>query len=185
MSRIGKAVISIPSGVSVDVSKGNFVTVKGARGSLTEQINPELNIKIEDGTLSVERPTDQKRHRELHGLSRSLINNMMTGVSSGFSKQMELVGVGYRVSNTGNLLELLIGYSHPIYFMIPSEIKLTTKMEKGENPTIIMEGSDKQLLGQVCAKIRTYRKPEPYKGKGIKFTGESIRRKAGKTSGKK
>ena len=110
---------------------------------------------------------------------------MMTGVSSGFSKQMELVGVGYRVSNTGNLLELLIGYSHPIYFMIPSEIKLTTKMEKGENPTIIMEGSDKQLLGQVCAKIRTYRKPEPYKGKGIKFTGESIRRKAGKTSGKK
>ncbi|MBP6445570.1 MAG: 50S ribosomal protein L6 [Saprospiraceae bacterium] len=185
MSRIGKAVISIPSGVSVDVSKGNFVTVKGARGSLTEQINPELNIKIEDGTLSVERPTDQKRHRELHGLSRSLINNMVTGVSSGFSKQMELVGVGYRVSNTGNLLELLIGYSHPIYFMIPSEIKLTTKMEKGENPTIIMEGSDKQLLGQVCAKIRTYRKPEPYKGKGIKFTGESIRRKAGKTSGKK
>ena len=185
MSRIGKAVISIPSGVSVDVSKGNFVTVKGARGSLIEQINPELNIKIEDGTLSVERPTDQKRHRELHGLSRSLINNMVTGVSSGFSKQMELVGVGYRVSNTGNLLELLIGYSHPIYFMIPSEIKLTTKMEKGENPTIIMEGSDKQLLGQVCAKIRTYRKPEPYKGKGIKFTGESIRRKAGKTSGKK
>lgn len=185
MSRIGKAVISIPSGVSVDVSKGNFVTVKGARGSLTEQINPELNIKIEDDTLSVERPTDQKRHRELHGLSRSLINNMVTGVSSGFSKQMELVGVGYRVSNTGNLLELLIGYSHPIYFMIPSEIKLTTKMEKGENPTIIMEGSDKQLLGQVCAKIRTYRKPEPYKGKGIKFTGESIRRKAGKTSGKK
>jgi large subunit ribosomal protein L6 len=185
MSRIGKAVISIPSGVSVDVSKGNFVTVKGARGSLTEQINPELNIKIEDGTLSVERPTDQKRHRELHGLSRSLINNMVTGVSTGFSKQMELVGVGYRVSNTGNLLELLIGYSHPIYFMIPSEIKLTTKMEKGENPTIIMEGSDKQLLGQVCAKIRTYRKPEPYKGKGIKFTGESIRRKAGKTSGKK
>ena len=185
MSRIGKAVISIPSGVSVDVSKGNFVTVKGARGSLTEQINPELNIKIEDGTLSVERPTDQKRHRELHGLSRSRINNMVTGVSSGFSKQMELVGVGYRVSNTGNLLELLIGYSHPIYFMIPSEIKLTTKMEKGENPTIIMEGSDKQLLGQVCAKIRTYRKPEPYKGKGIKFTGENIRRKAGKTSGKK
>ncbi|MBK8055462.1 MAG: 50S ribosomal protein L6 [Saprospiraceae bacterium] len=185
MSRIGKAVISIPSGVSVDVSKGNFVTVKGAKGTLSEQINPELNIKIEDGTLSVERPTDQKRHREVHGLSRSLINNMVTGVSSGFSKQMELVGVGYRVNNTGNLLELLVGYSHPIYFMIPSEIKLTTKMEKGENPTIIMEGSDKQLLGQVCAKIRTYRKPEPYKGKGIKFTGESIRRKAGKTSGKK
>lgn len=185
MSRIGKAVISIPSGVSIDVSKGNLVTVKGSRGTLAEQIHPDLNIKVEDGNLSVERPTDQKRHREVHGLSRSLINNMVTGVSSGFTKQMELIGVGYRVSNTGNLLELIIGYSHPIYFMIPSEIKLTTKMEKGENPTIIMESSDKQLLGQVCAKIRTYRKPEPYKGKGIKFTGESIRRKAGKTSGKK
>jgi len=185
MSRIGKATISIPSGVSVDVSKGNLVTVKGTRGTLSEQINPDLNIKIEDGVLTVERPTEQKRHREAHGLSRSLISNMVTGVSSGFTKQLELIGVGYRVSNTGNLLELLIGYSHPIYFMIPEEVKLTTKMEKGESPTIIMECADKQLLGQVCAKIRTYRKPEPYKGKGIKFAGEIIRRKAGKTSGKK
>lgn len=185
MSRIGKAVINIPSGVTIDVSKGNLVTVKGAKGNLSEQINPDLKIKIEEGVLTVERPTEQKRHREAHGLSRSLINNMVVGVSTGFKKQLELIGVGYRVSNTGNLLELLIGYSHPIYFMIPSELSLVTKMEKGESPTIIMEGSDKQLLGQVCAKIRTYRKPEPYKGKGIKFAGEVIRRKAGKTSGKK
>jgi large subunit ribosomal protein L6 len=185
MSRIGKSLISIPAGVSIDVSKGNVVTVKGARGLLSEQINPDLNIKIEDGTLTVERPTEQKRHREAHGLSRSLINNMVTGVSTGFTKQMELIGVGYRVSNTGNLLELIIGYSHPIYFMIPTEVKLTTKMEKGESPTIILESADKQLLGQVCAKIRSYRKPEPYKGKGIKFAGEILRRKAGKTSGKK
>ncbi len=185
MSRIGKAVINIPSGVSIDISKGNFVTVKGTRGTLSEQINPELNIKFQDGVLEVERPTDQKRHREAHGLSRSLINNMVTGVSNGFTKQMELIGVGYRVTNTGNLLELIIGYSHPIYFMVPSEVKLTTKMEKGESPTIIMESADKQLLGQVCAKIRSYRKPEPYKGKGIKFAGEVLRRKAGKTSGKK
>ncbi|HMU03600.1 MAG TPA: 50S ribosomal protein L6 [Saprospiraceae bacterium] len=185
MSRIGKALINIPAGVTIDVSKGNLVTVKGSKGTLSEQVNPDLSVKIDDGVLVVERPTDQKRHREAHGLSRSLINNMVTGVSTGFVKQLELIGVGYRVSNTGNLLELLHGYSHPIYFQIPSEIKLTTKMDKGESPTIIMEAADKQLLGQVCAKIRTYRKPEPYKGKGIKFTGEIIRRKAGKTSGKK
>lgn len=185
MSRIGKAVISIPGGVSIDVSKGNNVTVKGAKGTLSEQINPDLSIKIEDGQLTVERPTDQKRHREVHGLSRALINNMVVGVSDGFTKTLELVGVGYRVSNTGNLLEMIVGYSHPIMFAIPSEVKLTTKMEKGENPTIILESSDKQLLGQICAKIRSYRKPEPYKGKGIKFSGEILRRKAGKTSGKK
>jgi large subunit ribosomal protein L6 len=185
MSRIGKALINIPSGVSIDVTKGNFVTVKGSKGTLTEQVNPDLTIKIEDGLIEIQRPTDQKRLREAHGLYRSLISNMVNGVSSGFSKQMELVGVGYRVSNTGNMLELIIGYSHPIYFMLPKEISLTTKMEKGENPTIILEGFDKQLLGQVCAKIRSYRKPEPYKGKGIKFTGETLRRKAGKTSGKK
>lgn len=185
MSRIGKAIVNIPGGVLIDVSKGNLVTVKGPKGTLSEQIHPELSIKIEDGNLTVERPTDQKRHREAHGLSRSLINNMVTGVSTGFSRNLELIGVGYRVSNTGNLLELIVGYSHPIYFMLPDEIKVTTKMEKGEAPTIILEGYDKQLLGQICAKIRTYRKPEPYKGKGIKFSGEIIRRKAGKTSGKK
>lgn len=185
MSRIGRAVINIPNGVSIDVTKGNLVTVKGSKGSLSEQINPELAIKIEDGTLTVERPTDQKRHREVHGLSRSLINNMVTGVSEGYTKRLELIGVGYRVSNTGNLLELTIGYSHPILFMLPAEVALTTKMEKGERATIIIQGTDKQLIGQICAKIRTYRKPEPYKGKGVKFVGEIIRRKAGKTSGKK
>ena len=185
MSRIGKAVINVPSGVSVDISKGNMVTVKGAKGTLSEQVNPDLSVTLEDGVLVVARPTEQKRHREAHGLYRSLINNMITGVSTGFTKQMELIGVGYRVSNTGNMLELLLGYSHPIYFMLPSEVKLTTKMEKGENPTVIVEGADKQLIGQICARIRAYRKPEPYKGKGIKFVGELVRRKAGKTSGKK
>ena len=185
MSRIGKSVIEVPSGVTLDISKANVVTVKGSNGTLTEQIHHDLQINYDNGVLEIVRPTDQKRHREAHGLSRSLINNMVVGVSQGFKKQMELVGVGYRVTNTGNLLELLIGYSHPIYFSIPSEVKVTTKMDKGENPTIILESFDKQLLGQVCAKIRAYRKPEPYKGKGIKFTGEIIRRKAGKTSGKK
>ncbi len=185
MSRIGRAVINVPSGVSIDVSKGNLVTVKGSKGSLSEQIHPDLKVEVDGSQVSVVRPTDQKRHREVHGLSRSLINNMVVGVSDGFTKTMELVGVGYRVSNTGNLLELLLGYSHPIYFMIPSEVSLVTKMEKGESPTVILQSSDKQLLGQVAAKIRTYRKPEPYKGKGIRFSGEIIRRKAGKTSGKK
>jgi large subunit ribosomal protein L6 len=185
MSRIGRASINLPSGVSVDVSKGNLVTVKGNRGTLSEQINPDLKVNIDGDTLTVERPTDQKRHREAHGLSRSLINNMVTGVSSGFTKQMELIGVGYRVSNNGNTLELLVGYSHPIFFVLPSELKVSTKMEKGENPTIILEGNDIQLLGQICAKLRAIRKPEPYKGKGIRFTGEEVRRKAGKTSGKK
>ncbi|MEZ4909452.1 MAG: 50S ribosomal protein L6 [Saprospiraceae bacterium] len=185
MSRIGKSIITVPSGVSIDVSKGNVVTVKGAKGTLKEQVNPDLNIKIEDGELSLNRPTDQKRHREAHGLYRALINNMVVGVSDGFTKELELVGVGYRVSNTGNLLELIVGYSHPIHFMLPEEVKLSTKMEKGENPKILIESFDKQLLGQVAAKIKSYRKSEPYKGKGIKFVGEEIRRKAGKTSGKK
>ncbi len=185
MSRIGKASISVPGGVTVDISKGNLVSVKGPKGSLSEQVNPDLSVNVEDGVISVTRPTDQKRHREAHGLYRSLINNMVTGVSTGFTKQLELVGVGYRVSNTGNMLELMLGYSHPIYFEIPTEVTLVTKMDKGENPTIILSGADNQLIGQICAKIRKYRKPEPYKGKGIKFTGEIIRRKAGKTSGKK
>ncbi|MFZ1704723.1 MAG: 50S ribosomal protein L6 [Saprospiraceae bacterium] len=185
MSRVGKAIVEVPSGVTVDISKGNLVTVKGTKGTLTQAIDPDLTIKLEDGKLSVERPTDQKRHKAAHGLSRALLNNMVSGVSAGFQKRLELIGVGYRVSNTGNLLELMLGYSHPIIFEIPGELNLTTKMEKGEPPTIILEGSDKQLLGQVCAKIRKYRKPEPYKGKGIKFAGEIIRRKAGKTAGKK
>lgn len=185
MSRVGKAPIQLPSGVSVEVSKGNLVQIKGPKGTLTQQIDPDLKVLVEDGLLKIERPTDQKRHRSVHGLYRSLLNNMVTGVSSGFVKELELVGVGYRCSNTGNLLELSLGYSHPIMFYLPEEIKLTTINEKGQLPTIKLESNDNQLLGQVAAKIRSFRKPEPYKGKGIKYKSEIIRRKAGKTSGKK
>ena len=184
MSRIGKAPIELPQGVTIDVSQGNLVTVKGPKGELKQQINPDLNIKIEDGVLTLERPTEQKRHRAMHGLYRSLINNMVEGVTKGFVKELELVGVGYRASNTGQLLELTIGYSHPVMFALPDEVKLETRMEKGKNPLVHLESIDKQLLGQVAAKIRSFRKPEPYKGKGIRYVGEEIRRKAGKAVGK-
>lgn len=184
MSRIGNAQINLPKGVTIDVSKGNMVTVKGPKGQLQEQFDHDMAFAIEDGVVTVQRPTNQQRHKALHGLSRALLSNMVSGVSNGFTKTMELVGVGYRTTNTGNLLELIIGYSHPILFSIPAEVKLTTKTEKGSNPMIILESSDKQLLGQVAAKIRSFRKPEPYKGKGIKFEGEILRRKAGKTAGK-
>jgi len=183
MSRIGKLPISLPAGVSIDVSKGNLVTVKGPKGELTQQINPDLGVDIEDGTLTVTRPTNQKRHRAFHGLYRSLIANMVEGVANGYTKELELVGVGYRASNKGQLLELALGYSHPIMFFVPSDVKLETKSEKGSNPKVILTGIDKQLVGQVAAKIRAFRKPEPYKGKGVRFTGEEIRRKAGKTAG--
>lgn len=184
MSRVGNAPISLPKGVSIDVSKSNLVTVKGPKGELKEQFDQDMQISIEEGNIEVKRPTNQQRHKALHGLSRALLNNMVTGVSGGFKKTMELVGVGYRATNTGNLLELIIGYSHPILFEIPKEVALSTKSEKGSNPMVILESSDKQLLGQVAAKIRSFRKPEPYKGKGIKFEGEILRRKAGKTAGK-
>ncbi|NNE25932.1 MAG: 50S ribosomal protein L6 [Saprospiraceae bacterium] len=183
MSRIGKAPISIPNGVTVSVEKGNVIKVKGPKGELTQKIHPELELTIEDGVANLNRPTDQKRHREAHGLYRSLINNMIIGVSEGYTKELELHGVGYRVNNSGNLLELTLGYSHPIYFYIPDEVKLTTAMEKGKPPSIVLESIDNQLLGQVAAKIRKFRKTEPYKGKGIRFKGEVIRRKAGKTAG--
>ncbi len=183
MSRIGKAPITVPAGVSIDVSKGNLVTVKGPKGELTQQVDPDLALEIEDGTLTVKRPTESKRHRSMHGLYRSLINNMVTGVSKGYKIQLEVIGVGYRVANTGQLLELTLGFSHPIYFVVPQEVKVEGKMEKGKNPMIILESHDKQLIGQVAAKIRSFRKPEPYKGKGIRFLGEEIRRKAGKTAG--
>ncbi len=185
MSRIGKSPIELPKGVEISVSKGNLVTVKGAKGQLSQQVDPDLMIKIEDGILTVERPTEQQRHRAAHGLYRSLISNMVKGVSDGFVKELELVGVGYRANSTGNLLELSLGYSHPIMFYIPDEVKLSTAAEKGQLPLIRLESSDVQLLGQVAAKIRAFRKPEPYKGKGVKYKGEVIRRKAGKTSGKK
>lgn len=184
MSRIGKAPISLPSGVEIQVSKGNMVTVKGPKGELTQQVNPDLSIDIEDGTLTIGRPTEQKRHKAMHGLYRSLVANMVEGVTNGYVKELELEGVGYRVSNTGNLIELALGYSHPIMFYVPSEVKVETKMEKGQRPYIKLEGIDKQLVGQVAAKIRAFRSPEPYKGKGVRFKGEELRRKAGKTAGK-
>jgi large subunit ribosomal protein L6 len=184
MSRIGKLPINIPAGVEINVSKGNLVTVKGPKGELTQQVDPDLSIGIEDGTLTVTRPTNQKRHRSVHGLYRSLINNMVEGVNTGYTLKLELVGVGYRATNTGNLLELSLGYSHQVMFYLPKEVKLETTTEKGKNPLITISSIDKQLLGQVAAKIRGFRKPEPYKGKGVRFLGEEIRRKAGKTAGK-
>lgn len=174
----------MPSGVEINVSKGNLITVKGPKGELTQQIDPEMEIAVEDGEINVKRPTEQKRHRAMHGLSRSLVANMITGVTDGFVKELELVGVGYRAANTGQLLELTIGYSHPIMFALPDEVKVSTVMEKGKAPVVRLESHDKQLLGEVANKIRSYRKPEPYKGKGIRFAGEEIRRKAGKSASK-
>jgi large subunit ribosomal protein L6 len=180
MSRIGKQPISLPAGVTVSVDKTNMVTVKGKGGTLTQKIDSDLEVSIEDGTLEVKRPTDQKRHKALHGLYRSLINNMVVGVSEGYKKELELVGVGYRATNRGQLLELIIGYSHPVMFYIPEEVKVETESAKGKNPIVRLSSNDKQLIGEVAAKIRAFRKPEPYKGKGIKFVGEQLRRKAGK-----
>lgn len=184
MSRIGKAPIEIPQGVEINVSKGNMVTVKGPKGELKQQVHPDLTLKQEDGELHLERPTEQKRHRAMHGLYRAILQNLVHGVAQGYTKELELVGVGYRAENAGQLLQLTLGYSHPVYFMVPDEIKVETKMEKGKNPVVRLEGTDKQLIGQIAAKIRSFRKPEPYKGKGIRFAGEEIRRKAGKTAGK-
>ena len=184
MSRIGKLPITVPAGVEVNIA-GTTVSVKGKLGSLTETIDSDIIVKLEDGVINVSRPTDQKRHRALHGLYRSLIANMVTGVSEGYKTEQELVGVGYRASNKGQLLELALGYSHNVVFELPNEIKITTTSEKGQNPKVILESSDKQLIGMVAAKIRSLRKPEPYKGKGIKFAGEILRRKAGKSASKK
>lgn len=184
MSRIGKAPITLPAGVDINISKGNLVTVKGPKGTLTQQVDPELNITIENGVLVVTRPTDQKRHRAMHGLYRALINNMVFGVTTGYTVKQELVGVGYKATNDGNILDLTLGFSHHIYFQVPMELKVKTETEKGKNPIITLEGCDKQLIGQVAAKLRSLRKPEPYKGKGIKFVGEQLRRKAGKTASK-
>jgi large subunit ribosomal protein L6 len=185
MSRIGKLPIKIPAGVTVAVNdKQTIVTVKGPKGELSQEIRGDISVSLEDGTLYVKRPTDQKKHKALHGLYRSLINNMITGVSQGYKVVQELVGVGYKASNTGQLLELGLGYSHNIFIELPKEIKIETVNERGKNPLIILESHDKQLIGQVAAKIRGMRKPEPYKGKGIRFQGEVLRRKAGKAAGK-
>ncbi len=185
MSRIGKAPISIPSGVTITISDDNQVVVKGPKGELSLKVDSDIIIEQEDGTLTVKRPSEQKRHKALHGLYRSLVNNMVTGVTTGYKLEQELVGVGYRATNNGNTLDLVLGYSHHYVFELPKEISVVTTAEKGKNPTIILESIDKQLLGQVAAKIRSLRAPEPYKGKGIKFVGEVLRRKAGKSAAKK
>ena len=184
MSRIGKAPIAIPAGVTVTVS-GEKVTVKGPKGTLEQIVHSDLSVKVEDGHVIVTRPTDDREHRAQHGLWRALIHNMVVGVSEGYRKEMELVGVGYRATATGQVLELALGYSHAIYIKRPPEVKVEAKSERNKNPLIILESDDKQLLGQVCAKIRSLRKPEPYKGKGIKFVGEIIRRKSGKSASAK
>jgi len=184
MSRIGLKPINLPEGVQIEVSAKNVVTVKGPKGELSQEVNSDIKIKIEEGTVSFERPTEQKRHKALHGLYRSLVNNMVIGVSDGYRKQLELVGVGYKASNQGNILELNVGYSHDIYMAIPEELKISTETLKGKNPIVTLEGIDKQLIGQVAAKIKSLRKVEPYKGKGIRFVGEYVRRKAGKVAAK-
>ena len=184
MSRVGKKPVTIPAGVTVSVNKDNVVTVKGPKGELKENIDRDITVEVKDNTVEISRPTDQIRHRAMHGLYRALIANLVKGVTEGYKKNLELVGVGYKASNQGNLLDLSLGYSHNIIFEIPKELRVTTAQEKGQNPSITLEGIDKQLLGQVCAKIRSLRKPEPYKGKGVKFEGEILRRKAGKAAGK-
>jgi large subunit ribosomal protein L6 len=184
MSRIGNAPITVPAGVTIDISPENLVKVKGPKGELMQQVEPALSIKIDDGTLTVSRPDDSKHNRSMHGLSRSLINNMVVGVTEGYTISLEAVGVGYRASNSGQLLELSLGYSHPIHFFIPEDIKLETVTEKSKAPRINLTGIDKQLIGHIAAKIRSFRPPEPYKGKGVRFVGEQIRRKAGKTAAK-
>ena len=181
MSRIGKHPITIPQGVTVTVNKST-VSVKGKMGELTQAVDPDISTKVQDNNVVLERPTEQKRHKALHGMYRSLIANMIKGAGEGFKLQQEVVGVGYKAAHKGQQLDLVVGFSHHIIFELPKEIKLETKTEKGSNPTIIIQSADKQLLGQVAAKIRSVRAPEPYKGKGIKFTGEQLRKKAGKTA---
>ncbi len=183
MSRVGNLPINIPDGVQINVADNNLVTVKGPKGELEQQVDPDIKINVAEGVVTVERPSEQKRHKSMHGLYRALIANMVTGVSAGFKKELELVGVGYRAVAQGQVLELNVGYSHAIMMALPGEVKLTAETVKGKPPRITLECIDKQLLGQVAAKIRSVRKPEPYKGKGIKYVDEVIRRKAGKTAG--
>ncbi|MGM0944841.1 MAG: 50S ribosomal protein L6 [Bacteroidota bacterium] len=185
MSRIGKKPINLPSGVTVDVSSPGEVTVKGPKGTLIQEVNPDIQVKVEGNEIVVARPTDSKRHKSLHGLYRSLINNMVIGVSEGYKKELELVGVGYKATNQGQVLELNLGYSHNIFFALPADVAVKTETPKGKNPLITLEAIDKELIGQIAAKIKSLRKIEPYKGKGVRFVGEQIRRKAGKTAGKK
>lgn len=184
MSRIGKSPVTIPSGVSISVDSENVVNVKGPKGEFKQPIHSDFSLQIEEGVATLSRPSESKQHKALHGLYRSLINNAVVGVHTGHSTRQELVGVGYKVSNIGQIMEFSLGHSHKIMLQVPSEVKVTTETLKGQNPSIVLESVDKQLLGQIAAKIRSFRKPEPFKGKGIKFTGEQLRRKAGKTAGK-
>ncbi len=184
MSRIGKQPITIPTGVTVTIGANNVISVKGPNGQLQQTVDRDITVSVKDGVLTLARPTEQIRHRAMHGLYRSLLSNLVNGVTTGYKKQLELVGVGYKATNQGNLLDLSLGYSHNILFEVPKELKVATLTEKGKNPMITLEGSDKQLLGQVAAKIRGLRKPEPYKGKGVKYSDEVVRRKAGKAAGK-
>ncbi|MCC6287753.1 MAG: 50S ribosomal protein L6 [Chitinophagaceae bacterium] len=184
MSRIGKQPVTVPAGVTVSVGNDNVITVKGPKGELKQSVDRDIKVEVKDGEVVFTRPTDQIRHRALHGLYRAITANLVKGVTEGYKKQLELVGVGFKASNQGNLLDLTLGYSHNILIEIPKELKVATAQEKGQNPTITLEGTDKQLLGQVAAKLRSLRKPEPYKGKGVKYAGEQLRRKAGKAAGK-
>src|SRR5215208_997857 len=184
MSRIGKAPITVPNGVTVTVGNDNVITVKGPKGELKQAIDRDIKVEVKDGEINFVRPTDQIRHRALHGLSRALVANQVKGVTDGYTKKLELIGVGFKAANQGNILDLALGYSHNIVIEVPKELKIATEQLKGQNPTITIEGIDRQLLGQVAAKIRGLRKPEPYKGKGIRYFGEVVRKKAGKAAGK-
>jgi large subunit ribosomal protein L6 len=182
MSRIGKLPIQVGTNVSVNVAPNNLVTVKGPKGELTLQVDPDIQVKLENGEMLVSRPTDQKRHRAMHGLYRSLLDNMVTGVTEGYRRELEVIGVGYRANVSNGVLELALGYSHPIYFLPPEGVSVAVDAKRGKNPIIIVEGTDKQMVGQVAAKIRGLRPPEPYKGKGVRYVDEYVRRKAGKTA---
>lgn len=184
MSRIGKKPISVPSGVTITVGKDNVITVKGPKGELKQAMDRDITVEVKDGLVTFTRPTDQIRHRALHGLYRALVANLIKGVTDGYERKLELIGVGFKAANTGNVLDLALGYSHNIIFEVPKELKVATAQEKGQNPMITLEGIDKQLIGQVAAKLRSLRKPEPYKGKGVRYVGEVVRKKAGKAAGK-
>lgn len=184
MSRIGKKSVTVPEGITITVGEDNVVTVKGPKGELKQAVDREIIVEVKDGEVIFTRPTDQIRHRAMHGLYRALVANMVRGVTEGYKKNLELIGVGFKASNQGNVLDLSLGYSHNIVFEIPKELKVATAQEKGQNPTISLEGIDRQLLGQVAAKLRGLRKPEPYKGKGVRYVGEIVRKKAGKAAGK-
>lgn len=184
MSRIGKQPVTVPNGVTVSVGNDNVIAVKGPKGELKQTIDRDIQVEVKEGQVHFVRPTDQIRHRALHGLYRSIVSNLVQGVTEGYTRKLELIGVGFKASNQGNVLDLTLGYSHNIVFEVPKELKVATAQEKGQNPVITLEGIDKQLIGQVAAKLRSLRKPEPYKGKGVRYAGEVVRKKAGKAAGK-